>query len=707
MTVAAICSCQKSEVQSPDVDDSLEVVFTSGISTRATGTLWDEGDKLGVFMYESGESNIYTGSYNAEYSLTGGEGTSTANFSAEDPLYFIKNSKADFVAYYPYSESAEGGVLPVSTVDQSTEQKIKALDYMVARTTDCDETNGVTSLQFSRMMSKIVITVTRKETKIDAEISELAIKNIATGGSCSFTNSSSNSVVASTYTDISIFENESKQIEAIIIPQETSSATLYLIVDGEYRTASLANTFTAGKQYNYNLSIGSDEVEFEAGAITDWTETDNGELESVFVADIAYNTETSIYEIRSAKGLRAFSDLVNGNACSVSGLGVNDYFKLEFGTAYPSIKGKLIADIDLEGIDAEGNGVEGNEFSPIGVVGSFYEGTFDGDGYAISGLYINQPESDNIGLFGCVCGGSIKDLSVSGSVTGKDYVGVAGKIFGMASLTRCYSTLSVKGVNYVGGLVGYADQYCSVYYCYNEGTVSGSNDYVGGVVGCTYESTVTNCCNSGEVSGSYLASGIVAKSEGGKVSNCYNIGSISGGLSVGGIVGESSSSVTCCYNEGKVSGSMNSIGGIVGYSKATVSDCYNTGAVEGNSYVGGVVGHVSGSMVENCYNAGTVKYSNSFGVVFGGVVGYVSDEYAIKYCCYDVTVAGKIGAVYGSDNDPYYCGLTTEMMKGDAATEGTLLYYLTNSSYGASANWSADTGGINDGYPVLEWLVLE
>ena len=50
-------------------------------------------------------------------------------------------------------------------------------------------------------------------------------------------------------------------------------------------------------------------------------------------------------------------------------------------------------------------------------------GTFDGGRYAVSGLYINSKE-DYQGLFSSLgAGGTIKNLSVSGTVTGASYVG--------------------------------------------------------------------------------------------------------------------------------------------------------------------------------------------------------------------------------------------------------------------------------------------
>ena len=75
-----------------------------------------------------------------------------------------------------------------------------------------------------------------------------------------------------------------------------------------------------------------------------------------------------------------------------------------------------------EKIKVDDNGAVTNqeklsEWIPIGTSSiNSYKGTFDGNGKTISGLYIKST-ADYQGLFGRVNGGTVKDLSVSGSVT--------------------------------------------------------------------------------------------------------------------------------------------------------------------------------------------------------------------------------------------------------------------------------------------------
>ncbi len=284
-------------------------------------------------------------------------------------------------------------------------------------------------------------------------------------------------------------------------------------------------------------------------------------------------TKDAPYQIGSAAELREFAELVNGGKTDASAVLTDDI------NLNPDMK------IDEDGTVTNGavtNQKELREWTPIGTNSSRYSGTFDGDGHTISGLYIDST-ADYQGLFGYVdTGGTVKDLGVSGSVSGN---------------------------NYVGGVVGYNSGH--VKNCYNTGSVSGSGNSVGGVVG--YNSgSVTNCYNIGDVSGSKYVGGVVGYNySGGSVTNSYNTGAVSGGADVGGVVGLNSGNVENCYNTGTVSGpdsgTSNYVGGVVGQNHGSVTNCYNTGTVSGpdsgtSNYVGGVVGwNISSGNVTNCY----------------------------------------------------------------------------------------------------------
>ncbi len=195
-------------------------------------------------------------------------------------------------------------------------------------------------------------------------------------------------------------------------------------------------------------------------------------------------SEQHPYRISTADQLENFRDLVNGEGGN------------------PNAHAKLMNNIDLKGSDV-------NQWTPIGTSSNKYTGTFDGQNFKISGLYIEENNGYYQGLFGYVSG-TVKDLTVSGSVSGYYYVGgVVG--FNYGSITDCAFTGSVKGGSYVGGVVGWNSSGANVENCYNTGSVnvSGNSSVVGGVVGWNISSgSVKNCYNTGEVSGKISVGGV-------------------------------------------------------------------------------------------------------------------------------------------------------------------------------------------------------
>ena len=309
-----------------------------------------------------------------------------------------------------------------------------------------------------------------------------------------------------------------------------------------------------------------------------------------------------------------------------------------------------------------------NTWTAIGTASNCFQGCFDGNGYAVRGIYINTQKgyqglfrnsySDSVianlgvaesyiygGLYvGGVVGdnnGTVTNCYNTGSVTGKDYVGgVVG--CSDSTFTNCYNTGIVNGNDNVGGVVGYnADDGGTVTNCYNTGSRTGK-EYVGGVVGDAYKTDVTNCYNTGSITGKEDVGGVVGDGSNSTFTDCYNTGSVTGEKHVGGVVGWGSN-VTDCYNEGIVSGNEY-VGGVVGRG-SNVTDCYNTGNVKGIDDVGGVIG--SGAAVTNCYNTGSVTGGRVISYDVGGVVGENNGTVANCYNTGSITGKYWVGGVVG------------------------------------------------------------
>jgi Leucine-rich repeat (LRR) protein len=122
---------------------------------------------------------------------------------------------------------------------------------------------------------------------------------------------------------------------------------------------------------------------------------------------------------------------------------------------YASANYVLMADVDLsEAVDYSFGG-----WQPIGTAYVPFSGTFDGDGYVISGLTINTPDYSNLGLFGYVSdGGTVQNLGLAGiKIVGYQHAYVGGIVGQLESGTvdNCYVTGAITGVYDVGGIAGY------------------------------------------------------------------------------------------------------------------------------------------------------------------------------------------------------------------------------------------------------------
>ena len=160
-------------------------------------------------------------------------------------------------------------------------------------------------------------------------------------------------------------------------------------------------------------------------------------------------------------------------------------------------------DVDIT-IQCWGNNAEG--WLPIGsdfrihddysITYGIFRGNFDGCGYTVSGLYIYNEKGDNVGLFGRVSGGTIKNLGVQGAMVAEIKCGgIVGEISN-GIIENCWTAVSIQSESQTGGIAGTIDDTtitnCTAYgamLCYG-----GVTAVAGGVFGdAKGKSVVTNC----------------------------------------------------------------------------------------------------------------------------------------------------------------------------------------------------------------------
>jgi beta-lactam-binding protein with PASTA domain len=202
---------------------------------------------------------------------------------------------------------------------------------------------------------------------------------------------------------------------------------------------------------------------------------------------------------------------------------------------------------DLAGTYALANAIDasatsgwnaGAGFAPVGTgtgVGRF-TGSLDGQGHAITSLTVNRAASDYQGLFGSTVGATITNLSISGAVTGKDYVGpLVGRAY-TSAISLCAASATVSGANSVGGLVGNSTTTNAITNCYATGNATASGtQYAGGLVGLHQSGCVIiNCYATGAATAPSYAGGLVAYNVSATITNCYATGAATASTSFGG-----------------------------------------------------------------------------------------------------------------------------------------------------------------------------
>ncbi|MBN1389352.1 MAG: hypothetical protein JXA22_01795, partial [Candidatus Thermoplasmatota archaeon] len=179
----------------------------------------------------------------------------------------------------------------------------------------------------------------------------------------------------------------------------------------------------------------------------------------------------------------------------------------------------------------------GAGFVPVGSSPDHFNGSLDGRNYTISGLYINRPTTDLVGLFGYVKSPFVvKNLGLEDiDITGDDRVGgIVGSIV-YGEVVNCHTSGKVVGTQYVGGITGWTQDLVSDSYSMVnvEGTYS-----VGGIAG-HFQGDMQRCYSTGKVDGTGSVGGLIGTGSRTISNSHYNIENvlINGGnhLTIGGL----------------------------------------------------------------------------------------------------------------------------------------------------------------------------
>lgn len=395
-------------------------------------------------------------------------------------------------------------------------------------------------------------------------------------------------------------------------------------------------------------------------------------------------TQSNPYRIETPQQLAYLSDMVSGGVSSYQ----NTYFL-------------QTADFDMNN----------RAWTPIGDDTSrAFKGHYNGGNHQIERVFVNNSTYMFQGLFGCVIGGSVKNVKCEVRI----------------------NHLSPVLNRYVGGVCAYLKN-GTIDGCVHSGLISdstsnggGTNDYsyIGGIAGIIHNSTVSRCGNDGEIikylDNGYLVwdqirmAGVVGLARGGNIVLCYNKANITAtgywrdytvndctsdiwnrGPEVSGITNgeKASNSITYvnnidyCYNSGNINITNNatyssSVCGSHNWDYNRSYPATYANGIASNCLHNGVTGYNNTSL-KGCYNSGNIVATTN--------ASYPPYLYG---CAYQNTT----NCYYRSDCGPMEGGIS----RSASSMKSVSFPVILNTD---STVFVTDQYNINQGYPVHAWSV--
>lgn len=275
-------SCENDDDYS--INNQKPIEFSSDISykintTKASGSSWDGGDKIGIFMKSGGtvlsEQSIIDNASNVSY-RTSGNGIFVAE-TTSDAIYFpADNSFVDFIAYYPYRSDITSFIYEIDVTDQSIPENI---DFLYSNNlANVNNTNVNNSLIFTHQLSTIRFNISIINDNVPFDDLTVTASGMKTKADFDLTNGSltvdENSVAAINFR--TTINSSSAYAEAVLLPDNGGSGRTITFglpsVGTNFKWTIPSDTqLGKGRKYTYNIKLDASGVIVEEDF--GWVET--------------------------------------------------------------------------------------------------------------------------------------------------------------------------------------------------------------------------------------------------------------------------------------------------------------------------------------------------------------------------------------------------------------------------------------------------
>lgn len=256
-----------------------------GVQTRASGTVWENGDAIGISTIGS----TLTSYANMKYTTSGdGNFTHAADLGGEDSGMFFQDADetVTFRAYYPFhgSEYTDAGAISDVTTDDQTKQS--TFDFLFATGATASKSQPTVSFNntvkentsFTHRMSRLVLNITTDAnagfTASDVAKGTYFLSGIKHSGTFD-TQDGTAAATGDPTTDWQItavntgIDNEFTY-SMILYPQNVASLTFKATINGQDYTCELTPALAAATSYTYNITVKKTKLEVSNCEIADW-----------------------------------------------------------------------------------------------------------------------------------------------------------------------------------------------------------------------------------------------------------------------------------------------------------------------------------------------------------------------------------------------------------------------------------------------------
>lgn len=415
---------------------SVEATPQAAPSTRATV----DGDWQGVQTVA-----LKMGDAVKEYTVTAtdADGYKSATLSrADDPHYWTSRDPITVSAWWPF-DKADITRMPAVKVtgDQSTLAAFQGSDFISAidRTVEFDDPK----LTFTHRTARMAIELKPGTgfTSVDGATVSLVSLSADNGNP----------------TAIQTYHASGNNYEALTAPQTVAKGEPFIRVElgggNFYFRPQNDVVLEAGNRYTYTVKVNATGLTLEGCTIGGW---EPGQGESGAAEDLGYiyDTTTKTYTVYNADGLLAWAEAAKSDL---------------------SFNCTLTEDINMTG----------KEWTPIGNSFQTYNGTFDGQGYSITGLNASS-------LFGGIGeSATVKNLQLVDVELYESSGGTAGIVTNnYGQVIACSVTGNINAFSTVGGIAN-ANQ-GSITACWFAGTLRKNES--GGIVNYNFSiGSITAC----------------------------------------------------------------------------------------------------------------------------------------------------------------------------------------------------------------------